>query len=177
MANWEFSSKVVLVTGSSSGIGAQIAQDFAKAGARVIVTGRRWEAIQKVVEECNILSPNSVENEAFGIAADITKIDKIKNLVGTVLERFGRLDILINCAGGGTFDGIHDDQLVKKIEKMMNLNLRSVVAFTQAALPHLEASKGNIVNIVSQYATRPVSSNNNHDFFENTEKKCKQSMF
>ena len=80
MANWEFSSKVVLVTGSSSGIGAQIAQDFAKAGARVIVTGRRWEAIQKVVEECNILSPNSVENEAFGIAADITKIDKIKNL-------------------------------------------------------------------------------------------------
>ena len=94
---YDFSGKVVLVTGSSGGLGSTIAREFAKRGATLVITGRNNEAIQKVVGECNSLSPNSAE--AFGYVADVTNKESLTCLVGSVIDKFSRLDVLVNNAG------------------------------------------------------------------------------
>ena len=151
----KFESKVVLVTGSSRGLGRQMAKDFAKNGAQVVVTGRESATVDAVVAECCSLSPCGIE--AVGFVADVTKTDQIKNLISNVVEKFGKLDVLINNAGAGAFGSIEDEDILEKFNKMINLNLYSVVTFTHEALPYLKKTKGNIVNITSIVASRPVS--------------------
>ena len=151
---YEFAGKVVLITGSSGGLGSNIACEFAKRGANVIITGRNETAVNTVAEECTSLSPN--ESEAFPFVADVTNRDDLTALINAIIEKFSRLDIVINNAGGGSFSSIYDDMLVDKIDQMLKLNLMSVVMLTQLAVPYLEQTQGSIVNISTILAQRPV---------------------
>jgi len=153
---FDFTNKVVLITGSSGGLGSNIAREFAKRGANVVITGRNAEVVQKVASECTALSPNGAE--AFPYIADVTKRQSLECLVGSVIQKFGHLDVLINNAGGGAFSSIYDPKLLDTLNHMIELDLKSVVTLTQLAVPHLEKVNGAIVNISSILGQRPVRS-------------------
>jgi len=150
---FDFTNKVVLITGSSGGLGSNIAREFAKRGAHVVITGRNNEVVQKVAAECTSLSPNGAE--AFPYVADVTKKDSLKCLVGATVQKFGHLDVLVNNAGGGAFSSIYDEKLLDTLDHMIELDLKSVVALTQIAVPHLEKVNGSIVNISSILGQKP----------------------
>ena len=142
----EFAGKVVLVTGSSSGIGESVAQRFAGLGASVVVNSSSSVEAGEAVAE-------SLPTESTYIRADISIQDEAHHLIDATIERFGRLDILVNNAGWTTVVPHHDlDALTDEIfRKTFEVNVFGTWWLTKRAIPHLKASgNGAIVNISSQ---------------------------
>ena len=128
--------KVVLVTGSTGGIGLEVARQLEAEGARVVTSGRRDEGIG-----------------ALHVSADLTKRGEPERLVAAAVERFGRLDGLVNNVGGTTIQRLaelSDDDWQESFE----LNLMSAIRTTHAALPHLGRGSA-IVNVSSTAGKRP----------------------
>ncbi|CAG2175789.1 unnamed protein product, partial [Oppiella nova] len=144
---YNFSGKVVLITGSSSGIGAATAVQFSRAGARVVVTGRRADRVSQVAEECLKVSPN--RSKALEVVADVTKPEDLRRLVDTTIAHFGKLNVLVNNAGAGIVAKIGENDFYENYLKVMQINLNSVVYLTHICVEHLEKTKGNVVNISS----------------------------
>lgn len=136
-------SEVVVVTGSSSGIGRAVAARFASAGARVIVNSSRS------VEEGELLARSL--RDAVYVQADVSREDDARRLVATALERFGRLDVLVNNAGTTKrvpfpdLEGI-DEDLWRRI---LGVNLMGPWFLSRAAAPALRETGGAIVNVGS----------------------------
>jgi len=152
---YDFSGKVALVTGSSSGIGAAIAIQFAQYGAKVAITGRNVENLSKVAQKISEVSAGAKPLEIIGDLADDALPQK---LINEAVAKFGRLDILVNNAGWGTKDGtLASKNLLEEYDQVLKVNVRSVVELTQLAVPYLEKTKGNIINISSIAAIKPVS--------------------
>ncbi|XP_050677948.1 3-oxoacyl-[acyl-carrier-protein] reductase FabG-like [Leptidea sinapis] len=140
-----FDSKVVIVTGASSGIGAAIAIAFAKESANVIIVGRNEENLRKVAKQCEI--NNRIP---YVINADITNENDTKRIIDETINKFNKLDILVNNAGIlRTVDLSKDDNIMENYDEVMKTNVRSVVDLTRLATPFLIQSKGNIINISS----------------------------
>lgn len=137
-----FAEKVVLVTGASSGIGAAIAEYFAKNGAFVAITGRSVENLEKTKNAC--LEVSSLE--PLLIQADVTK--DAERIVSETIEHFQRLDVLVNNAGVLKYGSIEVANL-EDYDYVMNTNVRAVFHLTTLAVPHLMKTHGNIVNISS----------------------------
>ena len=135
--------KVVLVTGSTSGIGHAVALRFAEASARVVGLGRDQSALNLLKNEIE-----SLGTEALTIAADITSESDLRRALAQTIEKFGRLDVLVNAAGHISSGSIESTSLAAW-DAMMNVNLRAVFQLMQLAAPHLISSKGNVVNISS----------------------------
>ena len=152
---FDFEGKVVLITGSSSGIGAATAVQFAKAGANVVVTGRNADRVKAVAKQCRKVSPKKAN--PLEVLADITKREDLRRLVETTIKTFGRLDILVNNAGFGVLASVTDPEYMDKFQNALDINLNSVVYLTHLSVEHLEKTKGNIINISSVAAIRPVS--------------------
>lgn len=150
----EFAGRVVLVTGSSSGIGEAIAHRFSALGAKVVVnSSSSVEAGERVVAE--------LPGEAHYVRADISDADQARGLIDATIEHFGRLDILVNNAGWTTVVDHGDiDALTDEIfRKTFDVNVFGTWWLTKAAMPHLrKADDGNIVNITSIAGVRPVGS-------------------
>uniref|UniRef100_A0A1I7UBE6 3-oxoacyl-[acyl-carrier-protein] reductase n=1 Tax=Caenorhabditis tropicalis TaxID=1561998 RepID=A0A1I7UBE6_9PELO len=145
-----FSNKVAIVTGSSFGIGRSTAVLLAKEGAKVTVTGRSSERLRDTVDE--ILKNGGKTEDINIVVGDLTESECQNELVRSTLERFGRIDILINNAGAAFADpsgaiGVTVD--IKLFDDMLKINLRSVVELIQKCRPHLISSKGDIVNVSS----------------------------
>lgn len=122
-------NEVVVVTGGGSGIGAAIATRLAREGATVIIADIDAEAGRSTVEEIS-----ASEGEALFIETDVCSRDSVESLFEAVEERFGRLDVLVNNAGGSFDDGkLHeiDDEIW---DRNINVNLRGTFLCTQAAL-------------------------------------------
>jgi acetoacetyl-CoA reductase len=137
--------KVAIVTGGSRGIGAAIALELAKNGAKVVINYNiRKELADKVVAEINEFG-----GEAYAIQADVSESNESTYLVQETIKHYGKLDILINNAG------ITRDSTFKKLteedwREVINVNLNSVYNNTSAALPYLlESEAGRIINISS----------------------------
>lgn len=146
-----FKGKVILITGASSGIGAACAEHFAKEGALLALVGRNAERSQKVIEN---IKESGVEVEPLLILADIsTDFDRI---VTETIEKFGKLDILINNAGFGIRGSIETTR-VEDFDAIMGTNVRGTFLLTQRAVPYLIAAKGNIVNVSSIVGLRAFS--------------------
>ncbi|CAG2164311.1 unnamed protein product [Oppiella nova] len=153
--NHDFEGKVVLITGSSSGIGAEAVVEFAKRGARVVITGRNGEALAAVAEQCRSVSPKG--STPLQVVADISKPNDCKRLIETTVEAFGKLDILVNNAGSGGMTSINNANIIQKYEYFMDTNLRSALYLSHLSVDHLAKTRGNIINISSLVATRPVA--------------------
>jgi NAD(P)-dependent dehydrogenase (short-subunit alcohol dehydrogenase family) len=135
--------KVVLITGASSGIGRASAVKFAENGAKVVAVGRNEKELSALREEIQ---------EKYGsikiVLADIRETTQVDKLVIDAAETFGGIDVLVNAAGiiqNGTIESTS----LEDWDKMMNINLRSVFYLMQRCIPHLEKTKGNIVNVSS----------------------------
>lgn len=150
-----FSGKVAIITGSSFGIGRETALLFAKEGAKVTVTGRSEERLQGTKK--TLLDAGISESNFIIVPADITTSAGQDSLVNKTLERFGKIDILVNNAGASIPDsekrtGVK--QGIETYEKVMRLNVQSVIEMTQKVRPHLAKSKGDIVNVSSIVALK-----------------------
>ncbi|MFI0842884.1 SDR family NAD(P)-dependent oxidoreductase [Mesorhizobium sp. IMUNJ 23232] len=140
-----FDNKVVIVTGGSSGIGRAAALGFARQGAKVLITGRRPAPLDEVAAE----HPN-----ISGLVADVAEPGDAARTVATAIDRWGRLDVLVNNAGAGAIMPL-GEATADKIEKIFAVNVVGPSLLTQAALPHLAAVRGAIVNISSTFGQKP----------------------
>jgi len=153
-ARAEFAGRVVLVTGSSSGIGERVAQRFSELGAMLVVNSSTSVATGEQVAA-------GLPGEAIYVRADISDPDQAGGLVDATIERFGRLDVLVNNAGWTTVVDHRDiDALTDEIfRKTFDVNVFGTWWLTKAAIPHLRnVDDGNIVNITSIAGVRPVGS-------------------
>ncbi len=137
----EFSGQVALVTGATSGIGRAVALRMAREGARVVGVGRREDALRRLEEEA-ARSGGTVH----GTRADITT--DAERVVQETVAAFGALDVLVNAAGIIS-NGTIETTALEEWDRMMEVNVRAVFRLMQVAVPHLERTRGNIVNVSS----------------------------
>lgn len=141
MSIWK--DKVVLVTGGSSGLGKAIACAFAARGAKLVIAARRAETLATAADDLRRYG-----HEVATLAADVTNPHDVERLFSETIARFGRLDVLVNNAGR-SMRGTLLETTAEAFAEMFDLNMFSLVRCTQAALPHLLASRGHVVNIGS----------------------------
>ncbi len=140
--------KVVVVTGASSGIGRAAALLFAENGAKVVAVGRNEKELNALRDEAN-----GKKGSIKIYLADIRENEQIKGLFEFVINNFNQLDALINVAGiiaNGTIETTTLDDW----DEMFDINLRVVFNIMQKSVPHLEKTRGNIVNVSSVAGTR-----------------------
>jgi len=141
-----FTGKIALVTGASSGIGREIALAFARQGAKVVVNGRDHDRVEAVAADIRDLG-----REAVGIPADVTVKAQVTALVAGTVSAFGRIDVLVNNAGGSSGARTVADLAEEDWDGVIATNLKSVFLVSQAVLPILKDQRsGKIVNISSQ---------------------------
>ena len=143
---------VVVVTGSSSGIGAAVARAFADLGAGVVVNSSR-----SVVDGEAVAA--SLPDACY-VQGDITDPDAAQRLVDAALERWGRLDTLVNNAGTTAVIPHHDLEAasVEVWRRIFEVNVFGTWSMTLAALPALREAKGSVVNVASVAGLRPTGS-------------------
>jgi uncharacterized protein len=141
MDSWQ--NKVVLVTGGSSGLGRVIAEAFAEAGAKLAIVGLERPQVDQAAQEMQ-----AGGRDVLGLHADITRQEDVDRLFAQTLERFGRLDVLVNNAGR-SMRGKVLDTTPEQFRELMELNLIALVRCTRAAVPHLLRQQGHVVNIGS----------------------------
>lgn len=138
----ELNGKVAVITGASSGIGAIMAQQLAAQGAIPVLMARSVEKLGAAAAALN-----GREHAVYSL--DVTSTAQVTAVMEQVLERFGRIDILINNAGYGVFETFLSASL-DEIEQMMDVNYMGTVRCTKAVLPHMvKRGSGHIVNIAS----------------------------
>ena len=150
----EFSGKVAIVTGSSSGIGEAIALRLGELGANVVVNSANSVEAGKAVAA-------KIGTNAMYVQADISDKDAGQHLLDETIKHFGKLDILINNAGWTSLVAHHDlEALTDEIfQKTFEVNVWGTWALTKAAMPLLKKSDdGNVVTITSIAGVRPVGS-------------------
>ena len=137
-----FKDKVALITGAGSGIGAATARRLSDEGATLVLVGRTQDKLDAVAAELPA-------ERTTVIPADVADANAVNALFERVIADHGRLDILVNNAGKATVGAITDtdDDTWRQI---MGINVDGVFHCCRAALPHLIASKGNIVNTSSE---------------------------
>lgn len=140
--------KVAIITGASSGIGKAAAMLFAQKGTTVVAVGRNERELIEMT--------NNVKSKTGSIKvhlADVREMTQLDRLVSETVQVFGRIDVLVNAAGIIKTGSI-EDTTIDDWDAVMNINLRCVFALTQRCIPHLEVTKGNIVNVSSVAGTR-----------------------
>lgn len=138
-----FKGKVVLITGATSGIGRETAEAFGRQQASVVAVGRNDSALDAV---CSAI--RAAGGSAASCKADVTAADAPARIVDTAVQAFGGIDVLVNAAGviaSGTLEATTDEVW----DAMMSVNARAPFRLMRAALPHLVARKGAVVNVSS----------------------------
>ena len=134
-------SKVYLITGTSSGFGRALAEAALKGGNRVVLTARRPESVAKLAEKAG--------DQALSVKLDVTNAEDRRAAIDATVERFGRLDVLINNAGRGSL-GAAEAFSSEQLRDQMEVNFFGAVEMTRAALPLMRTQEsGHIMNISS----------------------------
>lgn len=138
--------RVVVVSGASSGLGAQMAKGYAKQGADLVITARRIERLETLAEEIR-----SMGVKCLPIKCDVTNVDDVNNAAKLAEEEYGKIDVLVNCAGSAKNNGVlnmTDDEWQFTIDT----DLTSVFYVTRAFANIMKKNNyGRIINIASMY--------------------------
>jgi 3-oxoacyl-[acyl-carrier protein] reductase len=136
--------QTALVTGGSKGIGRAICLALAREGANVVITARNENEIKDTMDKLKAMN-----SESLAIQADVRSEENVRRLISIIIDKFGRLDILINNAGVVCKKRLEDTTL-EDYEKIMDTNLKGVFLCTKYAIPYIKESKnGKIINISS----------------------------
>ena len=135
--------KVVVITGATSGIGKALAYEFAAKGSKVVIGARRHDLLIEIAEDIKLKG-----GDVAYAAVDVSKEADCKNLIVTAVERFGKIDVLINNAGI-SMRALFDEVDLDVIRKLMDVNFWGTVYCTKYALPHLLKEKGSVVGVSS----------------------------
>lgn len=145
-----YKDQVVWITGASSGIGAQLARDYAAAGAQVVISARRADALNEVGRECAL-----VGKQPLILPLDVTDYDAQKEAVGTITEQYGHIDTLVLNAGRSQ-RGLALETDLEHTRTLMELNVMSYVALTKEVGPMMvKRGKGDIVVVGSVAGKTP----------------------
>lgn len=145
----DFTDKVAIITGASSGIGAETAIAFATYGAKLTLVGRNETRLLQTAQLCvarNRLVP-------LWLSLDLTENGNCERVIDKTIEMYGKIDILVNGAGKIILSSLHDSSM-NAFDEIMNINFRVPYHLSLLALPHLIQTKGNIVNIGSSMCKR-----------------------
>ena len=148
----DLTGKACLVTGATRGIGYAIAEALSAAGADVAISARTSSDVERVAAEVDADSAGQV----VGVAADVSRPEDCLRLVQETVDALGRLDVLVNNAGVGVLASI-EDLSVEDWQTQIDTNLRGVYCCSKAAVPHLKATAGWIVNIGSLAGRNPFA--------------------
>ncbi|MYD98493.1 MAG: SDR family oxidoreductase [Gammaproteobacteria bacterium] len=150
MSDYELKDKVAVVTGGAGGIGTHISLEFARGGATVVVASRKQERLDEVVTR--------IEGEggrALAVATDITVPEQVDELVVRTVSAFGRLDVMVNNAGGGSRMRQPEETPYEEWLRLIDFNLTGTFLCCIAAGKQMIAQEsGNIVNISSTAGTK-----------------------
>src|SRR5215207_1939423 len=141
-------NKVAIVPGASSGIGRATAALLSRQGAQVVAFGRTETELNSLRDE-----RRDADGSVRVHLGDVTETSQVDRLISETVDHFGRIDILVNAAGI-IKNGSIETTTLDDWDKMLDINLRSVFYVMQRCVPHLEATKGNIVNVSSVTGTR-----------------------
>lgn len=143
--------KVALITGASKGIGKAIAQQFASAGAKVVVSSRKQEAVDEVAK-----SINANGGHAIGIACNVSEQQDVKQLIDKTIASFGSIDILVNNAAANPAFGPVVQTDGAAFDKIMNVNVKGPFELAKQVYPWMQQKKaGSVINISSVGGLRP----------------------
>ena len=143
-ALFDLTDRVAIVTGGTRGIGRSIAEGFVAAGAKVVVASRKADACDETERALTAMG-----GEALGVPTHMGEIDGVRDLVSKAVDRFGRLDIVVNNAANALREDL-GSFTPEAYAKSMDVNLRGPVFLVEAALPHLEQSpSASVVNVLS----------------------------
>ncbi|MFI3295837.1 MAG: SDR family oxidoreductase, partial [Rikenellaceae bacterium] len=135
-----FNNSVVVVTGASSGIGLALSREFASKGAHVVLAARSIDKLQQQLL--------SLDGEHLAVKCDVSQQEDCQRLMAEAVERFGRIDVLINNAGI-SMRALFDDVDLSVLHQLMDVNFWGTVYCTKYALPYIQQSKGSIVGVSS----------------------------
>lgn len=143
--------KVAIITGASKGIGASIAKTLAKAGAKLVVSSRKQEAVDQVADAIK-----AEGNEAIGIACHVGDQNQLENLVSSTTALYGGVDILINnAATNPTFEPISEAK-GETFDHVMNVNVKACMLLSNLCFPIMaERGGGSVINIASVEGIKP----------------------
>lgn len=140
-----YPDKVVIITGGSKGIGEGCARTFVDAASKVVICARGVEEGQALAKELTAKGPGTCDF----IRCDVSKPQEIKNVIEKTIERYKRLDCMVNNAGWHPPDHTIDEFSIEDFTNLLQLNLVSIFAGCKYALPYLRKTRGSIINMSS----------------------------
>lgn len=150
MSKFKLKDKVAIVTGGAGGIGTAISMEYARAGAKVVITSRNQENMDKVVAGIK-----AIGGEALAVVTDVTIPAQVDNMVKQTIDTFGRVDILVNCAGGGSKMRAPTDVPFEEWNSVVTLNLTGTyLCCIAAGKEMIKQESGRIINISSTAGTK-----------------------
>ena len=150
--SYNFSNKVVIITGSNLGIGKSTAIELARRGAKIVLNGRTLERLNSTRQQIEEMGA-----QVLAVQADVTSFESCTDLMEKVVAHFGQIDVLINNAGvsmRGSFEEVEPEVF----KQVMEVNYLGAVNATKASLPFLKESKGRIMYISSVAGIRGLQS-------------------
>lgn len=144
----EFANKAAVITGGGTGIGRATALRLARSGANVVIASRSLQPL----EETAALIAKETGRKALVLPTDVRNPDAVESLIDATIEHFGRLDLVVNNAGGTHLKSI-DELSVSDWERVVSLNLTSAFLMIRSAVQHLERVGGSVVNVSSSSAS------------------------
>ncbi len=148
---FDLTGKVAIVTGASKGIGASMAQGLAEFGAQVVISSRKQDAVDDMAQE---LESRGLKVTAF--ACHVGKTDQCENLIKTIGEQFGRIDVLINNAAVNPYFGPISDMDLGAYQKTLDVNVQSCLSLSNLVYPWMKKNGGgSIIHISSIEAFHP----------------------
>lgn len=140
----DYTGKVVVITGASSGIGEQSAEEFAKLHANVILVSRNEVQLQKIAARLS-----KYQIKTFVYACDVSDKDQVDKMGKIIIEKFGTIDVLVNNAGFGIYNTV-ENTAIDELESQMSTNFLGMMYCTKTFLPQLlKQRSGHIVNVAS----------------------------
>jgi short-subunit dehydrogenase len=145
-----FKNKTIIITGASSGIGREMALLLAHEGTKLVLLARNEQKLRETESEVKYIT-----SDVMAIPFDVQEGEKTLELMNTIAQRFGGIDILINNAGQGLY-GTIENMNVADLDRIVKTNIYGLLYMTKAALPYLKKAQGMVVNISSALSKRAL---------------------